>query len=158
MSRGGDYDVSADFERRAERMKKQLTSSNTGDDDGPAHRETWMTELPPEMSKNFGLQSRQFSTKGGKADLGDRSIWTDTPQMRKEKESGSGSSGVKRKSDGMRISSGRDQQLQQQVEEYNEKKRPKSLLEMLLKNRRRKRKRRKRKRRKRKSGGRKKKK
>merc|ERR1711963_1125297 len=50
--------------------------------------------------------------------------------MRKEKESGSGSSGVKRKSDGMRISSGRDQQLQQQVEEYNEKKRPKSLLEM----------------------------
>ena len=28
MSRGGDYDVSADFERRAERMKKQLTSSN----------------------------------------------------------------------------------------------------------------------------------
>ena len=46
-----------------------------------------MTELPPEMSKNFGLENRSFRTGKGasRPEEGDRSIWTDTPESRKEK-------------------------------------------------------------------------
>lgn len=55
-------------------------------EEGPSKREEWMTELPPEMGKNFGLQSRTF-TKGGdhSEDSKDRSSWTDTPSVKKEK-------------------------------------------------------------------------
>ena len=56
------------------------------EDSNIKHREEWMTELPPELSKNFGLQNRQFSRGSGRPETGgDRSIWTDTPQSRKEK-------------------------------------------------------------------------
>ena len=44
-----------------------------------------MTELPPEMSKNFGLQSRTFSKGRTDDDGGDRSVWTDTPGSKKDK-------------------------------------------------------------------------
>lgn len=45
-----------------------------------------MTELPPEMGKNFGLTGRTFS-KGGGPENKDRSEWTDTPvdKIKKEK-------------------------------------------------------------------------
>lgn len=55
-------------------------------EEGPSKREEWMTELPPEMGKNYGLQSRTFSKGGGSQDGGkDRSSWTDTPMLKKEK-------------------------------------------------------------------------
>jgi len=45
------------------------------EDSNIKHREEWMTELPPELSKNFGLQNRQFSRGSGRPETGgDRSI------------------------------------------------------------------------------------
>jgi len=127
---GGTLDdsVSAEFERRANKMKAKLTS-NEDDESNVTHREEWMTELPPELSKNFGLENRQFSRGSGKPKIdGDRSVWTDTPQSKKEKESkGSSSKQKKRKVEGF---SARDEMLQQQVDSYNEAKRAKTLLEM----------------------------
>lgn len=49
-------------------------------------REEWMTELPPEMSKNFGVTARKFSTKSSTSADKDRSVWTDTPADRARKE------------------------------------------------------------------------
>ena len=47
-------------------------------------RETWMTELPPELGPGLGLSARQF--KGNKStSTGDRSVWTDTPADRAKK-------------------------------------------------------------------------
>ncbi|EHH58575.1 hypothetical protein EGM_08451 [Macaca fascicularis] len=81
-----NYNVTTEFEKRAERMKEKLTK---GDDDSskPIVRESWMTELPPEM-KDFGLGPRTFKRRADDTS-GDRSIWTDTPadRERKAKES-----------------------------------------------------------------------
>jgi len=74
-------DVFDDFERRASRMKQKLT---TGLDED-LKREEWMTVLPPELQKNFGLGPRSFLRKTPRA-TGDRSGWTDTPSQRMEKE------------------------------------------------------------------------
>uniref|UniRef100_A0AC11B2L5 Uncharacterized protein n=1 Tax=Ovis aries TaxID=9940 RepID=A0AC11B2L5_SHEEP len=74
--------VTSEFEKRAQRMKEKLTK---GDDDSskPITRESWMTELPPEM-KDFGLGPRTFKRRAdGKS--GDRSVWTDTPADRERK-------------------------------------------------------------------------
>lgn len=40
-------------------------------------RETWMTELPPEL-QHIGLGARTFKKRTGPENK-DRSIWTDTP-------------------------------------------------------------------------------
>ena len=56
-------------------------------DDGseePQGRESWMTELPPEMGASFGLTSRTFRKNA--AQTGDRSCWTDTPANKEKKE------------------------------------------------------------------------
>lgn len=45
-----------------------------------------MVELPPEMSKNFGVTARKFSTKTPTSTNKDRSVWTDTPADRARKE------------------------------------------------------------------------
>ncbi|MXQ84687.1 hypothetical protein E5288_WYG016668 [Bos mutus] len=78
--------VTAEFEKRAQRMKEKLTKGDDGSSK-PITRESWMTELPPEM-KDFGLGPRTFKRRAdGKS--GDRSVWTDTPadRERKAKES-----------------------------------------------------------------------
>lgn len=46
-------------------------------------RESWMTELPPEM-KDFGLGPRTFKRRADDKS-GDRSVWTDTPADREKK-------------------------------------------------------------------------
>lgn len=46
-------------------------------------RETWMTELPPEL-QHIGLGARTFKKKSG-PEKGDRSMWTDTPADRERK-------------------------------------------------------------------------
>lgn len=57
---------------------------------GP-ERETWMTELPPELSARIGggqvsqTSVRAFNQRG-KTGRGDTSGWTDTPEQRKAKE------------------------------------------------------------------------
>ena len=45
-----------------------------------------MVELPPEMTKNFGVTARKFSTKTEASVDKDRSVWTDTPADRARKE------------------------------------------------------------------------
>ncbi|XP_011795981.1 PREDICTED: GPALPP motifs-containing protein 1 [Colobus angolensis palliatus] len=77
-----NYNVTTEFEKRAERMKEKLTK---GEDDSskPIVRESWMTELPPEM-KDFGLGPRTFKRRADDTS-GDRSIWTDTPADRERK-------------------------------------------------------------------------
>ena len=49
-------------------------------------REEWMVELPLEMTKNFGVTARKFSTKPATSVDKDRSMWTDTPADRARKE------------------------------------------------------------------------
>jgi hypothetical protein len=48
-------------------------------------RENWMLELPPEQAADFGLGPRQFRIRT-KPESGDRSVWTDTPADRLQKE------------------------------------------------------------------------
>jgi hypothetical protein len=45
---------------------------------GPMKRESWMLELPPDRAAVFGLGPRQFQVRAT-SELGDRSVWTDTP-------------------------------------------------------------------------------
>jgi len=52
---------------------------------GPMKRENWMLELPPEQAADFGLGPRQFRVRT-KPESGDRSVWTDTPADRLQKE------------------------------------------------------------------------
>ncbi|KAJ6661703.1 hypothetical protein lerEdw1_013225, partial [Lerista edwardsae] len=74
--------ISAEIERRSRRMKEKLLGQ---DDDGakPIKRESWMTELPPEL-KGFGLAPRTFKRRT-EDKSGDRSLWTDTPADREKK-------------------------------------------------------------------------
>lgn len=46
-------------------------------------RESWMTELPPEL-KSFGFGPRTFKRRADDKS-GDRSVWTDTPADRERK-------------------------------------------------------------------------
>ncbi|XP_020038979.1 GPALPP motifs-containing protein 1 isoform X2 [Castor canadensis] len=120
--------VAAEFERRAQRMKEKLTK---GDDDSskPVTRESWMTELPPEM-KDFGLGPRTFKRRADDKS-GDRSIWTDTPadRERKAKETQEARKSLTKK-DEEYILSGRDKRLAEQVSSYNESKRSESLMDI----------------------------
>ncbi|XP_072473286.1 GPALPP motifs-containing protein 1 [Notamacropus eugenii] len=123
-----DYSVTKEFERRAQRMKEKLTK---GDDDGsrPVTRESWMTELPPEL-KGFGLGPRTFKRRADDRS-GDRSVWTDTPadKERKAKEAQEAKKQTG-KSDEERVLSGRDKRLAEQVSSYNDSKRSESLMDI----------------------------
>ncbi|XP_025078841.1 uncharacterized protein LOC112554972 isoform X2 [Pomacea canaliculata] len=129
MSHGDEVVQAAEeFERRSRKMKDHLTIKAEAEP-GPSKREEWMTELPPEMGKNFGLTTRTFS-KGTGSDSKDRSDWTDTPADKVKKERDGKSKKRKKDETVEKNISKRDAQLQQQVEEYNKKKRPESLVEM----------------------------
>ncbi|KAL0615062.1 GPALPP motifs-containing protein 1 [Plecturocebus cupreus] len=123
-----NYNVTTEFEKRAQRMKEKLTK---GDDDSskPIVRESWMTELPPEM-KDFGLGPRTFKRRADDKS-GDRSIWTDTPadRERKAKETQEARKSSSKK-DEEHILSGRDKRLAEQVSSYNESKRSESLMDI----------------------------
>lgn len=152
MSQGvGVVQVAEDFEQRAKRMKDQLTTVKAEAEEGPSKREEWMTELPPEMSKNFGLQNRQFSKGHGGIEDKDRSSWTEIAGVKNEHDSMN--KGKKRKREDEKIISVRDQQLHQQVEEYNKSKRPDSLMDMHSKKQKKKKKKEKKEKKKRKERG-----
>ncbi|KAF7461053.1 Hypothetical predicted protein [Marmota monax] len=123
-----NYSVTTEFEKRAQRMKEKLTK---GDDDSPKPitRESWMTELPPEM-KDFGLGPRTFKRRADDKS-GDRSIWTDTPadRERKAKETQEARKSSSKK-DEEYVLSGRDKRLAEQVSSYNESKRSESLMDI----------------------------
>ncbi|KAG8452304.1 hypothetical protein GDO86_004202 [Hymenochirus boettgeri] len=73
--------VTADIERRAWKMKQKLTEKDDGSNN--PIRETWMTELPPELT-NYGLGPRTFKRRTNDKS-GDRSVWKDTPADREKK-------------------------------------------------------------------------
>ncbi|XP_012660929.1 GPALPP motifs-containing protein 1 [Otolemur garnettii] len=123
-----NYCVTTEFEKRAQRMKEKLTKGND-DSSKPIIRESWMTELPPEM-KDFGLGPRTFKRRADDKS-GDRSIWTDTPadRERKAKEAQEARKSFNKK-DEEHILSGRDKRLAEQVSSYNESKRSESLMDI----------------------------
>ncbi|XP_058681473.1 GPALPP motifs-containing protein 1 [Ammospiza nelsoni] len=123
-----ESDVAKEFERRAQRMKEKLTAADS-DEPKQVTRESWMTELPPEL-KSFGFGPRTFKRRADDKS-GDRSIWTDTPADRerkaKEREEAKKSSS---KDNEEMVLSGRDKRLIEQVSSYNESKRSESLMDI----------------------------
>lgn len=123
-----NYSVTTEFEKRAQRMKEKLTK---GDDDSstPITRESWMTELPPEL-KDFGLGPRTFKRRADD-NSGDRSVWTDTPadRERKAKETQEARKSFSKKDEEHTLS-GRERRLAEQVSSYNESKRSESLMDI----------------------------
>ncbi|XP_036419365.1 GPALPP motifs-containing protein 1 isoform X1 [Colossoma macropomum] len=120
--------VALDFERRAKRMKDKLM----GLDNEPEElkRESWMTELPPEL-QHIGLGARTFKKRSGPEDK-DRSIWTDTPADRERKareRQEAKEKGLPAKEEGPRLSQ-KDLDMAEKVSKYNESKRGESLLSM----------------------------
>ncbi|XP_074768897.1 GPALPP motifs-containing protein 1 isoform X2 [Athene noctua] len=123
-----ESDVSKEFERRAQRMKEKLTSADS-DEPKQVTRESWMTELPPEL-KSFGFGPRTFKKRADDKP-GDRSIWTDTPadRERKAKEREEAKKSTSKDNEEF-VLSGRDKRLVEQVTSYNESKRSESLMDI----------------------------
>uniref|UniRef100_A0A8C5GXP0 GPALPP motifs-containing protein 1 n=1 Tax=Gouania willdenowi TaxID=441366 RepID=A0A8C5GXP0_GOUWI len=111
--------VAADIERRAQKMKDKLTKV-------VSPRETWMTELPPEL-QHIGLGARTFKKKSG-PEKGDRSIWTDTPADR-ERKTREKQKGGAQKDDAPQFSR-KDVEMAEKVSKYNESKRAESLISL----------------------------
>uniref|UniRef100_A0A3B4EG58 GPALPP motifs-containing protein 1 n=1 Tax=Pygocentrus nattereri TaxID=42514 RepID=A0A3B4EG58_PYGNA len=64
-------------------MKDKLMGLDVSNEPEELKRESWMTELPPEL-QHIGLGARTFKKRSGPEDK-DRSIWTDTPVDRERK-------------------------------------------------------------------------
>lgn len=128
-SKGPSQDsVALDFERRAQRMKDKLTGVDTGPK--VVSRESWMTELPPEL-QHVGLEARIFKKRSGPENK-DRSVWTDTPAKceRKARERlEAKEKGESAKDDGPRLSQ-KELEMAEKVSKYNESKRGESLISM----------------------------
>ncbi|CAL1603646.1 unnamed protein product [Knipowitschia caucasica] len=118
--------VALDIERRAQRMKDKLSGKDAPV--APA-RESWMTELPPEL-QHIGLGARTFKKKSG-PEKGDRSIWTDTPADRerktRERLEGKLKDEKEKKDDPPQLSI-KDIQMADKVSKYNDSKRAESLM------------------------------
>ncbi|XP_019467697.1 GPALPP motifs-containing protein 1 [Meleagris gallopavo] len=123
-----ESDVTQEFERRAQRMKEKLTSADS-DEPKQVTRESWMTELPPEL-KSFGFGPRTFKRRA-EDKSGDRSVWTDTPadRERKAKEREEAKKSTSKDNEEI-VLSGRDKRLVEQVTSYNESKRSESLMDI----------------------------
>ncbi|XP_044061345.1 GPALPP motifs-containing protein 1 [Siniperca chuatsi] len=119
--------VALDFERRARRMKEKLTGDDTPE---VLTRETWMTELPPEL-QHIGLGARTFKKRSGPENR-DRSIWTDTPEdrERKHRERLEGKKKGEAEKDDVPQVSRKDLEMAEKVSKYNESKRAESLISL----------------------------
>lgn len=119
--------VARDFERRAQRMKEKLTGVDAPE---VLTRETWMTELPPEL-QHIGLGARTFKKRSGPENK-DRSIWTDTPADRERKTRErleKKKKGEPEKDDVPQLSR-KDLEMAEKVSKYNESKRAESLMSL----------------------------
>ncbi|XP_062383190.1 GPALPP motifs-containing protein 1 isoform X2 [Sardina pilchardus] len=123
--------VALDIERRAKKMKDKLTGVNDGPEE--VTRETWMTELPPEL-QHIGLGARTFKKRSGPENK-DRSIWTDTPadRERKARERQEGKKSGESTKEAPRLSR-KEVEMAEKVAKYNESKRGESLISMHTKN------------------------
>ncbi|XP_042344032.1 GPALPP motifs-containing protein 1 [Plectropomus leopardus] len=119
--------VALDFERRAQRMKEKLTGNDTPE---VLARESWMTELPPEL-QHIGLGARTFKKRSGPENK-DRSIWTDTPadRERKARERHERKQKGEVEKDDVPQLSQKDVEMAAKVSQYNESKRAESLVSM----------------------------
>lgn len=119
--------VALDIERRAQRMKEKLTGN-----DAPVvpTRESWMTELPPEL-QHIGLGARTFKKRSG-PEKSDRSIWTDTPadRERKARERLEGKNKGEDDKDSSPQLTRKDIEMADKVSKYNESKRAESLMSL----------------------------
>lgn len=119
--------VAQDFERRARMMKEKLTGDDTPE---VVSRETWMTELPPEL-QHIGLGARTFKKKSGPENK-DRSMWTDTPADRERKAR----ERLERKEKGEEEKDSppqvphKDLEMAEKVSKFNETKRAESLISL----------------------------
>lgn len=120
--------VKMDIEARNQAQKDQLS----GNKRTKPKRETWMTELPADLSKNFGLGPRKFRSRA--VELGDQSVWTDTPADKARKSQEDNKSMKREANDDEPIRSPweleRDKQMNSQVENYNKRHRGESLMDM----------------------------
>merc|ERR1712141_847632 len=71
--------IDLELEKRAYSIKERLTQQNEVIE--APKRDSWMTELPQEKAKSFGLGPRQFNRSSGPKPKQDRS-WTETPEMK----------------------------------------------------------------------------
>ncbi|XP_034437242.1 GPALPP motifs-containing protein 1 [Hippoglossus hippoglossus] len=118
--------VAQDFERRAQRMKDKLTGDDTPE---IVSRETWMTELPPEL-QHIGLGARTFKKKSGPENK-DRTMWTDTPADRERKARErieKKEKGEEEEKDSVPQVPQKDLEMAETVSKYNESKRAESLM------------------------------
>lgn len=82
--------IDLELEKRAYSIKERLTQQNEVEE--APKRDSWMTELPREKAKSFGLGPRQFNRSSGPKPKQDRS-WTETPEM-KAKRAALAASGI----------------------------------------------------------------
>ncbi|KAG7222323.1 hypothetical protein INR49_016365 [Caranx melampygus] len=108
-------------------MKEKLTGDDTPE---VLTRETWMTELPPEL-QHIGLGARTFKKRSGPENK-DRSIWTDTPADRERKAKERLEKKRKGESEAESVPqvSHKDLEMAEKVSKYNETKRAESLMSM----------------------------
>lgn len=126
-----------ELEKRALEMKLRRLDGD-GHDSKAANasaREDWMLELPDiRKVSDMGLGARQFRTRE-KQEIGDRSVWTDTPSDKdRKKNSGHSSRDAKQdheqEQERLRIAE-RDKQQEDQIKRHKKKhKRDKSLLDL----------------------------
>lgn len=119
--------VALDFERRARRMRDKLTGDDTPE---VLSRETWMTELPPEL-QHIGLGARTFKKRSGPENK-DRSMWTDTPADRERKNRERLERKMKGEAEKEDIPQvpRKDLEMAEKVSKYNESKRAESLISL----------------------------
>lgn len=125
-----------ELEKRALEMKLRRFDDDDSKPSNATAREDWMLELPDiRKVADMGLGARQFRTRE-KLEIGDRSVWTDTPSDRERKKTSGGHSSRDAKRDHereieqARIAE-RDKQQEEQVKRHKKKhKRDKSLLDI----------------------------
>ncbi|KAL9698606.1 hypothetical protein quinque_002047 [Culex quinquefasciatus] len=126
-----------ELEKRALETKLRRFDSEDAKASNATAREDWMLELPDiRKVPDMGLGARQFRTRE-KPEIGDRSVWTDTPSDKERKKAtggGHSSRDAKRnleeETELLRIAQ-RDKQQEEQVKRHKKKhKRDKSLLDI----------------------------
>ncbi|XP_050069903.1 GPALPP motifs-containing protein 1 [Anopheles maculipalpis] len=126
------------LELKIRQMEEAATIANGGGSSTvPKAREDWMLELPDiRKISDMGLGARQFRTRE-KPEIGDRTVWTDTPADReRKKKSGVPERSTKHSSDPgtereRSLIAKRDKEQEKMVKQHKKKhKRDKTLLEI----------------------------
>ncbi|XP_058821686.1 GPALPP motifs-containing protein 1 [Topomyia yanbarensis] len=129
---GSSSRANLELEQRALEIKlKRLDESKSVN---VTSREDWMLELPDiRKVSDMGLGARQFRTRE-KQEIGDRTVWTDTPSDKERKKSGHSSKDPIRdreEEQQRRRVAERDRQQEEMVKKHKKKhKRDKSLLDI----------------------------